>query len=71
MPRTPKHSANFRTHWHLHKDFYLTAEADYKSSSYADEINQEKIKQRTLLNLTANYKTNLRVFGRTDSQIKT
>lgn len=69
VPRTPKHSANFRTHWHLHKDFYLTAEADYKSSSYADEINQEKIKQRTLLNLTANYKTNLRIFGRTDSQI--
>jgi iron complex outermembrane receptor protein len=69
VPRTPKHSANFRTHWHLYKDFYLTAEADYKSSSYADEINQEKIKQRTLLNLTANYKTNLRVFGRTDSQI--
>lgn len=69
VPRTPKHSANFRTHWHLHKDFYLTAEADYKSSSYADEINQEKIKQRTLLNLTANYKTNLRIFGATDSQI--
>lgn len=69
VPRTPKHSANFRTHWHLYKDFYLTAEADYKSSSYADEINQEKIKQRTLLNLTANYKTNLRIFGRTDSQI--
>jgi iron complex outermembrane receptor protein len=69
VPRTPKHSANFRTHWHLYKDFYLTAEADYKSSSYADEINQEKIKQRTLLNLTANYKTNLRVFGRADSQI--
>ncbi len=69
VPRTPKHSANFRTHWHLYKDFYLTAEVDYKSSSYADEINQEKIKQRTLLNLTANYKTNLRVFGRADSQI--
>lgn len=69
VPRTPKHSANFRTHWHPYKDLYFTAEADYKSSSYADEINQEKIKQRTLLNLVANYKRDVRLFRAVDSTV--
>ncbi len=69
VPRTPRNSLNFRTHLHFNEHMYLTAESDYKSSSYADEINQEEIKQRTLLNLSFNYKSNIRIFGSADSNI--
>ena len=69
VPRTAKNTVNLRTHWHVHQDIYLTAETDYQSSSYADEINQEKIKQRTLLNISANYKRNMQIFGSNKNQV--
>lgn len=69
VPRTPKHTLNMRTHWHFHNSMYLTLESDYKSSSYADEINQEKIKSRNIFNLTWNYKQNQPMFGSKKNQI--
>lgn len=70
VPRTPKHSLNLRNHWHFHDKMYFTLEGDYKNSSYADEINQEKIDSRALLNLTWNYKNEVRLFGSQKSQIR-
>lgn len=69
VPRTSRHRLNFRTHWDLHETLRLTLESDYRSSSYADEINQEKIKARNVLGLTLNYRNNLPILGRESGSI--
>ena len=63
VPRTPTHSVNVRTHWHPNHAWRLTTEIDYRDESYADEINQEKIPSRTLLNMVLSYKTQLKLSG--------
>lgn len=70
VPRSPAHTLNFRTHWHPADGWRLTAELDHRSSSYADEINQEKNPARTLLNLMLSYDRNVRVFGNDRSRLR-
>jgi iron complex outermembrane recepter protein len=70
VPRSPAHKLNFRTHWHPADGWRLTGEIDYRSSSYADEINQEKQARRTLLNLMLAYDRDVRVFGNSKSRLK-
>lgn len=55
VPRVAKNQLNTTLNWHPTPDFNLGLEADAKSWSYADEINQEKLPGRTLFNLRANY----------------
>jgi iron complex outermembrane receptor protein len=63
VPRSPMHSANFRTHWYPTSKLTITTEIDYRGESYADEINQEKLPARTLINVGLVYKTKAQVSG--------
>lgn len=63
VPRTPTHSANFRTNWYATNHLTLSGEVDYRGESYADEINQEKMPSRVLFNLGLDYKTKAKVIG--------
>lgn len=55
VPRVPRHQLNLTFGWQPNDDFRLALEADTRSWSWADEINQEKWSGRTLFNLSANY----------------
>ncbi len=59
VPRVSPHQINARLHWFGIDNLKLTTEVDYRSTAWADEINQEKWAGRTLVNLMAEY--NLRV----------
>jgi iron complex outermembrane receptor protein len=61
VPRTPPHVLNLRTTWHPDEHWKFSAEMDYKASSWADEINQERWKGRTLFNLGVDYSRKLPV----------
>jgi len=55
VPRVPRHQINLTFGWQPNDAFRLALEADARSWSWADEINQEKWAGRTLWNLSANY----------------
>lgn len=55
VPRVPRHQLNLTFGWQPNDSFRLALEADARSWSWADEINQEKWSGRTLFNLSANY----------------
>jgi len=59
VPRVSPHQINARLHWYGIDNLKVTTEVDYRSTAWADEINQEKWAGRTLVNLMAEY--NLRV----------
>ena len=61
VPRVSPHQLNARLHWYGVTDLKVTTEVDYRSTAWADEINQEKWDGRTLVNLMAEY--NLRIGG--------
>jgi len=63
VPRTPTHSANFRTNWYATNHLTMSGELDYRGESYADEINQEKMPARILFNLGLEYKTKAKIVG--------
>jgi iron complex outermembrane receptor protein len=63
VPRTPRHQLNVRTHWQPNPNWRFTTEVDYRGESYADEINQEKLPARALVNMMLNYQTRLKLFG--------
>ncbi|BBP47031.1 hypothetical protein THMIRHAS_24040 [Thiosulfatimonas sediminis] len=63
VPRSPKHMTNVRAHWYPTPKLTLTTEIDYRGESYADEINQEKMPARTLVNLGMQYVTKAQVLG--------
>ncbi|MBO1923364.1 TonB-dependent receptor [Thiomicrorhabdus sp. 6S3-12] len=65
VPRTPQHMANLRINWYPTSKVTFTTEIDYRGESYADEINQEKMPARTLLNLGLEYQTKAQVVGGT------
>lgn len=56
IPRVSPHQINARLHWFGIDNLKLTTEIDYRSSAWADEINQEKWAGRTLVNLMAEYR---------------
>ena len=55
VPRVPRHQLNLTFGWQPNDGFRLALEADARSWSWADEINQEKWSGRTLFNLSASY----------------
>ena len=55
VPRVPRHQLNMTFGWQPDDSLRMALEMDAKSSSWADEINQEKWAGRTLFNLSANY----------------
>lgn len=55
VPRVAENQLNTTLNWQPTSAFRLGLEADTRSWSYADEINQEKLPGRTLFNLMANY----------------
>jgi iron complex outermembrane receptor protein len=75
VPRVSENQLNTTFNWQPNSAFRLSLEADAKSWSYADEINQEKLPGRTLFNLLAHYDVKEKgfmgakwsVFGRIDN----
>lgn len=59
IPRTPPHMLNFRANYAPAPAWLISGEVDYKASSWADEINQERQSGRTVFNLTTQYRTKL------------
>lgn len=57
LPRVPKHTINLRSNWQFATGWRLWGEVDYRSTAWADEINQEKWPGRNLLNLMVEYST--------------
>lgn len=55
LPRTSPHQINLRANYLPAPGWTFSGELDYKGTSWADEVNQEKLPGRTLLNLTAQY----------------
>ncbi len=55
VPRVPRHQLNLTFGWQPDDRLRLALEADARSWSWADEINQEKWAGRTLFNFSANY----------------
>lgn len=55
VPRTPPHQLTLRARYAIAPGWTAGAEVDYKATSFADEINQERLPGRTLLNLSAQY----------------
>lgn len=62
IPRTSKHQINLITDYQSTKNLTFTAEGNYKSSYYADDLNRLKIKAQTVVNLGVNYKTKISMF---------
>ena len=59
LPRTPPHQLNLRVNHTPAPGWMLSGEIDFKGTSWADEINEEKLPGRTLLHLTAQYSTKI------------
>lgn len=59
VPRTPPHALNLRSGWQIDPALRLTGEVDWRSTAWADEINQERWKGRTVFNLTLDYSRKL------------
>jgi len=59
VPRVSPHQINARLHWYGIENLKLTTEVDYRSTAWADEINQEKWRGRRLFNLIAEYSIRL------------
>lgn len=59
IPRTPPHQLNLRANHTPAPGWMLSGELDFKASSWADEINQEKLPGRTLLHVSAQYSTKI------------
>ncbi|GAB4354357.1 MAG: hypothetical protein Kow006_20070 [Gammaproteobacteria bacterium] len=55
VPRVPHHHINLALRFRPATHWLITTEIDATSSYYADEINQEKIDGRTVVNLLFNY----------------
>ena len=61
VPRTSKHTINLETNYKVISNLLLTADLNYRSSQYADELNQIKVDGYFLLNLRAKY--NMKIAG--------
>lgn len=59
IPRTPPHQFNLRANYLPAPGWMLSGEIDTKATSWADEINQEKLPRRSLLHITAQYNTRI------------
>jgi len=55
VPRTSKHTVNIATNYKVVSNLLLTAEVNYRSSQYADELNRVKIEGYSVLNIRTKY----------------
>lgn len=55
VPRVSPHNLNLRATWRPMETLRISPEVDYRSTSWADEVNINKWPGRTLFNLTADY----------------
>ena len=62
VPRTSKHTIYLEGNYQVIRSLLLTADATYRSSQYADEMNQIKVDGYTVVNLRAKYNTKLSTF---------
>jgi iron complex outermembrane receptor protein len=63
LPRVPHHTLNARLNWQPTAGLRLWAEADYRSTAWADEINQERWPGRTVANLMIEYSRKVEAMG--------
>lgn len=57
VPRTSKHTINLEGNYRVTSDWMITAELNYRSSQYADEMNQVKLGGYSVTNLRTSYNT--------------
>ena len=62
VPRTSKHTANLELNYKAFPKLLLSSDIRYRSSQYADEMNQFKVKAYTLVDLRSSYKTKLSTY---------
>lgn len=58
VPRVPAHQLFTTLNWRPQAGLHFALEMDARAAAYADEINQEKMPGRTLVNLAMNYALN-------------
>lgn len=63
VPRVSPHTVNVRTSWRPAQDWKISGEIDYRSTAFADEINQERWPGRTVFNLGVDYSTKISWLG--------
>ena len=59
VPRTSKHTVSLEGNYRITPDWMLTAELNYRSSQYADEMNKIKVDGYSVLNLRTKYNTKI------------
>ncbi len=57
VPRTSKHTINIEGNYKATDNLLVTAEIDYRSSQYADELNRIKVDGYSIVNLRTKYNT--------------
>ena len=62
VPRTSKHTVNIEGNYRATSKLIITAEIDYRSSQYADELNRVKVDGYSVVNLRTKYNTKLGKF---------
>ena len=62
VPRTPKHTVNVIANYKPVNNWMLTAEVNYRSSQYADDMNRIKVAGYEVVNLRTKYDTKLMDF---------
>jgi len=62
VPRTSKHTINFETNYRIISPILLTAELNYRSSQFADELNRIKVEGYSIVNLRGTYDVKLAGF---------
>ncbi|MGB5868308.1 MAG: TonB-dependent receptor, partial [Arcobacteraceae bacterium] len=59
VPRTSKHTINLATNYRVIQNLLLTAEVNYRSSQYADELNRIKVDGYSVINFKTKYNTKI------------
>ena len=62
VPRTSKHTVNLSTNYKVTSNLIFTAEVNYRSSQYADDMNQIKVAGYSVVNFRSKYNTKLNGF---------
>jgi len=62
VPRTSKHTINIEGKYKVKSNLFITAEINYRTSQYADELNRIKVDGYSVVNLRTKYNTKLSNF---------
>lgn len=74
VPRTSKHTINMTINYKIIPKLLLTTNVNYRSSQYADELNQIKVADYGILNLKSTYKMKIfsyesEIFAKVDNAL--